>query len=533
MDRLIAIVLLRFKLELRAMLHARERRVGLALAVPFLLLFAGLGSMVAYAGVRSLSHAAPEVVAPVLSAVATALGVFWILSPLLTGFALAETHDLTRLVHFPVPLPTLALSSLIANLAQPTVLAEVPIAFAIAAALGGGATFPLALAGVLSTLLFFLAASQAAGLVLHALTRNRRLHDAALFVALGMGFVLSLLPMLILAGGLRPVAGGLARAAVRGDVFALSPFAWGARAAVAGGRGDLVSFAAWLGAQWIAIAGAIAVSVLLIRRIYQGELKLGIAAARAATRARMWLPGATGALLEKDLRVAWRDPALKATLFMGLATPLVFFVLVTQTSAFGRSGTGLLVLATWIGLSTFGSNAFGVERRGVALLLGFPLARWRVLVGKNLSGMLFRLPGVLALVVAGALLEPSYLPAAVTIALCAMCVAAGADNFISILFPVAAPEPGRSPHAAATAGGRGLATALLSALLFTGAMLLASPFVVLAWLPVWAGELAWWWVALPLALVGAAATYALLVGGAEQLLLRREPELLERILGEA
>ena len=144
MDRLIAIVLLRFKLELRAMLHARERRVGLALAVPFLLLFAGLGSMVAYAGVRSLSHAAPEVVAPVLSAVATALGVFWILSPLLTGFALAETHDLTRLVHFPVPLPTLALSSLIANLAQPTVLAEVPIAFAIAAALGGGPTFPLA-----------------------------------------------------------------------------------------------------------------------------------------------------------------------------------------------------------------------------------------------------------------------------------------------------------------------------------------------------------------------------------------------------
>jgi hypothetical protein len=231
--------------------------------------------------------------------------------------------------------------------------------------------------------------------------------------------------------------------------------------------------------------------------------------------------------------VAWSDPALKATLFMGLATPLVFFVLVTQTSAFGRSGTGLLVLATWIGMSTFGSNAFGVERRGVALLLSFPLARWRLLVGKNLSGMLFRVPGVLALAVAGALLEPSYLPAAVTIALCAMMVAAGADNFISILFPVAAPEPGRSPHTAATAGGRGLVTALLSALLFTGAMLLASPFVVLAWLPVWAGELTWWWVALPLALVGAAATYALLVGGAEQLLLRREPELLERILGEA
>jgi ABC-2 type transport system permease protein len=532
-DRLIALVLLRFKLELRAMLQARERRVGMVLAVPFLFLFAGLGAMVAYAGVRSVAHADAGVVAPLLSAVATGLGVFWILSPLLTGFALAETHDLTRLVHFPIPLPTLALSSLIANLAQPTVLAEIPIACAIAAALAGRGTLLLALAGVLSTLLFFLAASQAAGLVMHALTRNRRLHDAALFLALGMGFALSLLPMLILTGGLRPMAGGLARSALRADVFAFSPFAWGARAAVHGGRGDMAPFAIWLALQWLAIAGAVAVSIGLIKRIYHGELKLGIAAGRAAARARMRLPGAIGALLEKDLRVAWRDPALKATLFMGLAGPLVFYVIVTQMGRFGRSGTGLLVLATYIGMATFGSNAFGMERRGVALLLGFPLARWRVLVGKNLSGILFRLPALLALMVAGALLAPTYLPAALTIAVSAMMVAAGADNFISILFPVAAPEPGRSPHAAGTAGGRGLVTALMSAALFSGAMLLASPFVLLAWLPVWAGELSWWWITLPLSLIGSAASYALLVGGAEQLLLRREPELLERILGEA
>jgi ABC-2 type transport system permease protein len=286
--------------------------------------------------------------------------------------------------------------------------------------------------------------------------------------------------------------------------------------------------------QDLGLAGAaLAVSVALVKRIYHGELKLGTPASRAAARARMVLPGALGALLEKDLRVAWRDPALKATLFMGLATPLVFFVIVTQTGAFGRSGTGLLILATYIGMATFGSNAFGMERRGVALLLGFPIARWRVLLGKNLSGMLFRAPSLLALAIAGVLLAPHFLPAAIVIALSAMLVAAGADNFISILFPVTAPEPGRSPQSGHAAGGRGLASALLSAALFTGAMLLASPFVVLAWLPVWAGSLAWWWVALPLALVGAGATYALLVGGAEQLLLRREPELLERILGEA
>jgi hypothetical protein len=231
--------------------------------------------------------------------------------------------------------------------------------------------------------------------------------------------------------------------------------------------------------------------------------------------------------------VAWRDPALKATLFMGLAGPLVFYVIASKTGAFSRSGIGLLVLATYVGMATFGSNAFGMERRGVALLLGFPLARWRVLLGKNLGGMLFRIPALIALTIAGALLAPRFLPAGLTIALSAMMVAAGADNYVSILFPVAAPEPGRSPHAAGSTGGRGLATALLYTALLVGAMLLASPFVLLAWLPVWAGELTWWWIALPLSLGGAGATYALLVGGAEQLLLRREPELLERILGEA
>jgi hypothetical protein len=50
---------------------------------------------------------------------------------------------------------------------------------------------------------------------------------------------------------------------------------------------------------------------------------------------------------------------------------------------------------------------------------------------------------------------------------------------------------------------------------------------------VWWGDVSWWWISLPLALGGAAASYALLLGGAEALLLRREPELLERILGEA
>jgi len=46
-------------------------------------------------------------------------------------------------------------------------------------------------------------------------------------------------------------------------------------------------------------------------------------------------------------------------------------------------------------------------------------------------------------------------------------------------------------------------------------------------------ERPWLWVAsLPLALAGAASVYAMLVSAAGRLLQRREPEVLERILGE-
>jgi ABC-2 type transport system permease protein len=533
-DRLRALVFLRWKLELRGFLRARERGIGALLGLPFLLLLSGAGTLLAYGGVTALGRSGPGTTLAVLSAVATGFGVFWVLSPLLTGLALAENHDVSRLVHFPVPLPVLAGASLLANVLSPMVLAEIPIALGIAAALSGGPlTSLLAALGTLSTVGFFLAASQAGGLLLHALTRNRRLHDAALFVALGLGFATSLLPVLVLSGNLRPLTGVFARA-VRADVFAFSPFAWGARAAVHGGRGDVGHAIAWLLLQALAMAAALAVSAVLIGRIHRGELKLGPRTVdRGAAAARMRLPGSVGALLEKDLRVAWRDPALKASLFMGLVGPLVFFLLISQTGVLARTGNGLLMLAAYVGMTAFGSNAFGVERRGVALLLAFPLARWRVLLGKNLGGMIFRLPALLALAIAGLAIAPLFVPAAVTIALAAMMVAAGADNYVSILFPSAAPGPGQSAYAGGAAGGRGLGAAFLSAALYGGAFALALPFIGLAVMPVWWGDVSWWWVSLPLALGGAAASYALLLGGAEALLLQREPELLERILGEA
>jgi len=148
-------------------------------------------------------------------------------------------------------------------------------------------------------------------------------------------------------------------------------------------------------------------------------------------------------------------------------------------------------------------------------------------VAKNIASATLRAPSVLTVLVVSAVLAPALLPAAATVAVVGLALSAGIDNYASILIPFPAPEPGRPPGAA---GGRGLGTMLISALLLATALVAASPFVFLAWLPLFLGQARLWAITLPLALAGAGATYAMLVAGAAALLSRREPEVLERIL---
>lgn len=534
MDRLIALVLLRWKTELRAIARARARLLGLLLVLPGLLLFSGLGAIVVYLGVRALEARSPEALLPLLSAAATAVGCMWVLSPLVAGIAFTETHDVSRLLHFPIPLPTLVASSLIANLVQPMVLGEAPIVLALALALAGEmARLPLALGGVLLSFFLMLAVAQVGGLALHGLARNRRLADVALFVGLAIGFLVSVLPIVLLVGGGGPGLRSAVRLVLHTDLFAFSPFAWGVRASVHAGRGEAIPFLVYSGAALLAIGAAMAASAVLIHRIHRGHLDLGVAAPAGKARpAAMPLPGAIGALVEKDLRIAWRDPTLRAGLVTGLISPLILLFLLAQAQTRGSASTALL-FASVVGLGSFGGNAFGFERRGMALLMLFPVARWRLLVAKNLAALAFRLPALLTLVLAALAFAPwSALPAVLTIAVVTQLVTAGLDNYLSILSPVAAPAPGQNPYGPAS-GGRGLGTAALAFLVLIVALAVAAPFAFLGWLPLLLGAPLLWLVSLPLALAGAAAVYAMLVAGAETLLLRREPELLERILVEA
>jgi len=353
-----------------------------------------------------------------------------------------------------------------------------------------------------------------------------------LFAGLGAGFLVSVAPLLVLAGAGGPAA-RVGEALVSRDLFAASPYAWGVRAAVHAGRGELPAFLLFGLAGAAAVGGAMAASTALIHRIYRGELDLGVGGGAAGRPARMPLPGALGALVEKDLRMAWRDPASKAGLVIGLAAPLLLLFFLSRGHHDLDDGSPILLLASFVGVSAFGANALGLERRGIALLFAFPVERWRMLVGKNLAAVAGRLPSLLTLLLASLYLGPlACLPAALCIALSTLLIAAGVDNYMSILFPVTAPAAGKNPYGSGTARGRGLVAAAFGMLFLSGALFVAAPFVFLAWLPLLLRRPWLWLGSLPLALAGACSAYAMLAAGAARLLWRREPDLLERILGE-
>lgn len=532
MDRLIALVGLRWRLQTRALAASRGHVLALVVALPALALLSAVFAHATFGLARLAERGGPEILLPAVSGAATLFGLAWTLAPFLAGVAATETHDLGKLLPYPVPVPTLVASSLLANLFQPMVVAQTPPLLALALALGGaGARGLVALAALGLAFSLVLVSGQVAGLALHAVSRNRRLHDRALFGGLALGFALSLLPILFLGPGGGP-ARGLAVALVRRDVFALVPFSWGARAAVHAGRGEALPFLAWAAAATLALAAAAGVAVALAQRLYRGDLDLGTASASTAGRSRMRIPGAVGALVEKDLRIAWRDPRLKVLAFTGVAGPLLLLFLLWQGSA-GRLGPGLLLgLASFAGLGTVGSNALALEREGAALLFGSPVDRFLLLAGKNLAVLVLRLPALVAVAAATLLVAgPDWVPAAAAIVVLTLMLGSAVDNYHAILFPVPLAAAGRDPGAPAS-GMRGLGATVAGLLALLVTLAASAPFAFLVWLPHLVGERWLWALTLPLALAGAGAVYFMATAGAAALLRRREPDLVARLAGE-
>ena len=186
-------------------------------------------------------------------------------------------------------------------------------------------------------------------------------------------------------------------------MFALVPFAWGARAAVHAGRGEALAFLGWAGASTLALAAAIGVSVALAQRLYRGELDLGDAAGGgggprpdAAARAS-WAPS-----WRRTCASPGATRARRRSSSPGSIGPLVLLLVLWQGSAGPLRPGLLLAIASFSGLGALGANAFALERQGLGLLLGFPADRLAILVGKNLGVIALRLPALLAVSLATA-----------------------------------------------------------------------------------------------------------------------------------
>ena len=166
-------------------------------------------------------------------------------------------------------------------------------------------------------------------------------------------------------------------------------------------------------------------------------------------------------------------------------------------------------------------------------LLSFPVERWQILVAKNLGAISLRLPSLLLLATA-ALFVASWriVPAVLVVAVSGMLIACAADNFMSILFPIALPAAGRNPHGPAS-GTRGLGAAAFAALLMVAALvvLVALRLPRLA-APALAAALAFGWSACPWPSPARAPSTRCSWRRPSALLLRREPELLARMLAE-
>ena len=404
MDRLIALVLLRWRLEMRALRRARaSARSALLLVLPGCCSSPRIGARrPAASRVRSAGRAPTRsCCCPGSPRWPPLVGLFWMLSPLLAGLAIAETHDVSRLLHFPIPRAD----------AGDVVAARQPVAAhgagrdarSIArpgrSRVAGSAARACRSPWPASLLELRLHPGRGAGGGARCCTAPRAtaaLQDlATLRRASGMGFVIGLLPLILLWGGARPLAAAARVRPRHRRLRALALRLGRARGRARRARRPRRASPSRGGRALLAIGAPDgAVRVPDPPHLRGASSTWAAPPCAAAARARMRFAGRGGrAVREGPAHRRGAIPALKATLFIGLMGPLLFVFFLLQGVSSRRQPRAPVPGRCSSASPRFGSNAFGLERRGIALLMGFPVERWRILLGKNLGAILFRLPG--------------------------------------------------------------------------------------------------------------------------------------------
>jgi len=203
---------------------------------------------------------------------------------------------------------------------------------------------------------------------------------------------MSALPILLVLGGETALETAL-RAAVL-----LEWLRSAGRAGRGGGwPGDIVPFLAWTVLSGLAMPVRWPFRLPHAARLPR-RAELGTSTRATDGRARMPLSGPLGTLVEKDLRVAWRDPAVRAGLLMG-SWDRSCRVLLSQARGVGRAARRCCCWRASSG-SRASARTRSVRAAGIALLLGFPVERcgcsWQ-----DVGSLVFRAPGLLTVLMVG------------------------------------------------------------------------------------------------------------------------------------
>ncbi len=517
MNRLRLLLGLALRTRLRAFASAGVSSVFLVLGAVFYLgvtAAMGVGAYVVLSGSRG---ARVERLADLVSLVVTMFGVFFLTRPLiLTNLS---GSSLQNLLHLPIRRGELLAYSLLTGVVTPLVL-ESPVL--LGAALGAASnpglilvTLPLALVCHLT----LLAGAHAMSLAAVLMARRTWVSDVARLLA----FSVFLLPSILSSRGARDMFRPLVQ-----PLAQLSPLGWAARATVYAGAGDLRSSLVFGVPAVLLLTSVTLLSLNLLNRILRGDGEARVRKQTATPRpVRVLLPGALGALIETQLRTQLRTPAARLALLMPTLMMGAFAL------SLSRPGTVVSPFAMVVFLSLVGGNAFVMIGRGVALILGTPVSRASMLMASDVSGVLFRLPPLLAVLAVAAWRSGGAAALEMgAVVLTLLPIGMGVQHFVSLLRPFALPRDRLNPFAQRV-DSRQSSHGFLSLLATAATALLASPFLFLAWLSSRIAEGAYGPWLLALSTLGAFATYAVLIALAERLFLRRELRVLEVLLDDS
>ncbi|GAA3028287.1 transporter [Kitasatospora albolonga] len=418
----------------------------------------------------------------------TSMAIGWGALPLFL-FSSDEAADPTRLTMLPLRPAAMLRGTLLGALIGPgPVIALVMLSGAAVAGSAGAVSVPFAVLGVPLTVLTLVTLSRAVAAGNAKLLSSRRGKDFAIFGGL-------LFALLIQVGNLVSQS-ILGKSGEKGlDLSPLEPFAAVLRwippvSALDAGRtaGESVPLAL------LQLAATAALLVLLLRWWRRSLVDLMVTAdsstlittRQVGRSTRDFFPeGRVGAVMQRHLRYAWREPRAKAAVFTSIGMTLVMCVLsMVQgwATVYLVSFTGMMLGLQMVNLFGMDGSAFWM----VSATLAGPADARDELRGRAYGVLSYAVPVtvVLSLVLAVVTGKWSEWPPALGLALAGLGAGVGAGALLSVLAPFALPaDSNPMRNAAPGQGGLVMLNTFGSMLL---AALIASPVALLMLvLPEW------------------------------------------------